>query len=434
MTRLIKILGPIKDAWLMVGIAILLLVLLEATLSRAFRAHLLESPSAVPVRSQVEDYRVRADAYAEASWVNDYYREFNRSHVMKWVSYLYWRRQPFRGNYINIDSRGIRRSWAPEAKPQRDSDPLEVFMFGGSTVWGAGVRDDFTVPSILAKELTKEGIECKLTNFGEAGYVSTQEVIALILELQRGNVPDIAIFYDGFSDVYAAYQQRVAGLPHNEFNRVKEFNLSTPKKLKQLRRMVVQDTVNRLSMVRFVKRLLYRFGIQEEPGFFAQEGTLAAHSLSNSEALAHAVLATYEKNIELVRALAEQYHFSYLFYWQPTIFQKAHLTEYERSERQKLKAMDPFFLETYEVVRQGSVAQTGEHPFQDISLILSEVRAPLFVDWGHLGESGNELIARRMATDVLSVASARMQAGRASLRKGREAGSRSLSFPMAGPR
>jgi hypothetical protein len=37
--------------------------------------------------------------------------------------------------YINIDERGIRSHWAPTKR--RPDDPLKVFMFGGSTMWGS---------------------------------------------------------------------------------------------------------------------------------------------------------------------------------------------------------------------------------------------------------------------------------------------------------
>src|SRR4030095_8272929 len=54
-----------------------------------------------------------------------------------------------------------------------------------------------------------------VVNFGESAYVSTQSVIALMLQLQTGNVPDLAIFYEGTNDIYAAYQSGRAGVHQN---------------------------------------------------------------------------------------------------------------------------------------------------------------------------------------------------------------------------
>ena len=55
-------------------------------------------------------------------------------------------------------------------------------------------------------------------------------IITLLLILQKGERPDVVIFYDGVNDTYSAFQQLRAGLPQNEFNREIEFNLSKPEK------------------------------------------------------------------------------------------------------------------------------------------------------------------------------------------------------------
>jgi lysophospholipase L1-like esterase len=145
---------------------------------------------------------------------------------------------------------------------QQDSrTPLKIFMFGGSALWGTGARDAFTIPSIFATQLQNKGLATEVTNFGESGYVSTQEVSAMLLQLQKGQIPDLVIFYDGVKDMYSAYQQHVAGLPENEFNRVKEFNLSQPAKSKQLRRITLQDMARRLSTIHFMKGILQKAGV-----------------------------------------------------------------------------------------------------------------------------------------------------------------------------
>ncbi|MER3445853.1 MAG: hypothetical protein C4291_03010 [Candidatus Dadabacteria bacterium] len=113
---------------------------------------------------------------------------------------------------------------------------------------------------------------------------------------------------------------------------MREFNLSSPDKLKQLKGMVIQDTVNNLATVRFLRGFLRRMGIQRDSEPITEQ-TNINDSDSGSESLASKVVATYRNNMELVKALAEHYHFKCLFYWQPTIFQKVYLTKYERLER-----------------------------------------------------------------------------------------------------
>lgn len=127
-------------------------------------------------------------------------QESIQSTQLAWKSYVYWQRE-----------HGIRKTIEGEGP--------KVWMFGGSAVWGSYVEWNETIPSLLAKK------GFKVTNYGETGYVSTQELILLILEL-REDTPEIVIFYNGFNDVFSSFQQGVAGIPMNEFNRRKEFNLT----------------------------------------------------------------------------------------------------------------------------------------------------------------------------------------------------------------
>lgn len=133
-------------------------------------------------RGTIDD-RIHADAYGDAAWLEDYYRELEASGRVAWKPYVYWRREPFKGEYINIDARGVRRTLP--ASPLAE-EAVEVYFLGGSTMWGTGVRDNYTVPSLVARECVGDGIgNVAITNWGETGYVSTQEVILLALLLKR---------------------------------------------------------------------------------------------------------------------------------------------------------------------------------------------------------------------------------------------------------
>ncbi len=93
-------------------------------------------------------------------------------------------------------------------------------------MWGYGVRDDSTVASLLSKRLAeKTGYNAEVFNYGQIGYVSTQEVLLLYELLGQGLRPDVVVFYDGINDSFTAYQSGIAGLAQNESFRVREFNL-----------------------------------------------------------------------------------------------------------------------------------------------------------------------------------------------------------------
>lgn len=386
----------IRDGWLILGIALLVLCLIEASFSLAFfiKDQVMESdPSA-------DSAWVRADANAHAPWAVAYDAEFARSAVPRWMPYVYWRRLPYRGDHINVDADGIRRTLGMASRNQPSTRPLKIFMFGGSTMWGTGARDAFTIPSVLARELNRKGIAVDVINFGESGYVSTQETVALLMQLRKGQRPDLVIFYDGVNDVFSAYQQAVAGLPQNEFNRVEEFNLSQPGRLQERAAMTLRDAARGLATTRFAKWLLHVTGIWHRPAKNASPVGLAGHGDTNAS-LAGDVVAAYKANLDVVRALGDHYGFRYLFYWQPTIFQKPLLSSYETSVRESMKPIEPFFRQVYQALQVSGLSENSDNAFRDISAVFGGTTEPIYLDWCHLSEQGNEIIARRMVADVL---------------------------------
>lgn len=54
-------------------------------------------------------------------------------------------------------------------------------------------------------------------------------------------------------------------------------------------------------------------------------------------------------------------------------------------------------------MRQSKLAESREYSFHDLSLSFADVGEPVYVDWCHLGESGNAIIAKRVAKDVLGL-------------------------------
>lgn len=396
--KLARIIKRVREAWLIVGIVILLFFFIEGSLSLVF---FIKDRTGASIASI--DSRSTSDAYSDPVWVRDYYKELHRSYRIHWKPYIYWQRNPFQGEYINIDTNGIRLTAPPKSLWKESRTPMKIFMFGGSTLWGTGARDAFTIPSIVAQELRKNNLDTEVMNFGETGYVSTQEVILLILQLQDGRLPDLVIFYDGVNDTYSTYQQRVAGLPQNEYNRVEDFNLSKPSRFKKRTLMVFCDAANRLSTVRLLKGLLQMVGVCRESVVTQNPLPFGDRASRSDESLARDVIATYKANIEVVKALGEHYHFKCLFYWQPTIFQKLHLTEFEQAQRAKREDVKPFVLRTYELMRQSGLDEYDGYLFSDLSLVFADAREPVYVDWCHPGESGNMIIAKRIARDVLDL-------------------------------
>ena len=212
-------------------------------------------------------------------------------------------------------------------------------MLGGSSLWGFGARDDQTIPSLLARRLHERGVHVEVKNLSELGYVSTQEVIGLLRELQGGYRPDVVIFYDGVNDTTSAVLSGEAGLTTNEINRRREFNLlqSPGRLVSALGGKLLADS----GSLRLARAVNSRLG-RPAPG---SSSPLPDDTMRR---LAGDVADRYVANVKIVETLARGYGFRPFFFWQPTIFTKAELTAVEREEAQKYAWTEPAFRAVYE--------------------------------------------------------------------------------------
>ncbi len=389
MVRTRKIISFFRGLWMVIGITLLAIILLEILLWAAFSLRdLSRRPSA-----ENEFWKTQADTYQNAAWVKQYWDEFKASDLGRWEPYVYWRRKVFKGEYITIGEDGLRAT-PPLPTVMDEKKPVRIFVFGGSTVWGTGVRDGFTIPAILSKELHDRGIPANVVNFGESGYVSTQDILTLLIQIQKNNIPDIAIFYGGLNDVYSAYQHGSAGLPQNEDNRRKEFNLTKPEKSYEIKRLAAEGIMNGLSTVRLVKTVLKKINGRNPAGSPAQQ-------LSVQESLTQEVIDVYTRNVKIVDAVADAHRFRYFFYWQPTIFEKHALTEYEQLAHERGRVPKDFYDQVYGMMDNENRHLEKEYAFRNLGAVFAETQEPVYIDWSHLGDKGNAVIVGEILKDVL---------------------------------
>jgi lysophospholipase L1-like esterase len=313
-------------------------------------------------------------------------KEEDRAELLTWTSYSYWRRAPVSGQYVNVDANGLRRTWNP---PDLSHRRIRVFMFGGSAVWGTGSRDEYTIPSQLSRMLAKSfGSRVEVVNYGEWGYVTTQELIALLKEIQRGNAPSVAIFYDGYNDIFSAFQNGAAGLPQNEMNRVREFNLlqSGPR--------FYLEWVRRSSLSILLSNAASRLRRASD---FARYSRLA-----DDGRLIDDLLSVYCTNVKIIKAVGLAYNIRILNYWQPSVYTKANPTTEERA----VAASDPLFQRFHRstIARLKSSPIEKSDSFRDLTGAFDGHQERVFADGVHISERGNESVAGLIANDVAGAA------------------------------
>ena len=175
-----------------------------------------DGPVTAPPAGLIErDPRADAPALADAPWAEDYYREL-ASLPHEYDPYVITRVADHDGGHLTITG-GARRSYQPE---DHHDEVVEIWMFGGSTMFGEGQRDAHTIPSGVARRLEEAGRRATVRNYGRQGYTAWQEMLLFEAELARRPAPDIVVFYDGVNELNAQIEDPRGAPSHLDQERV----------------------------------------------------------------------------------------------------------------------------------------------------------------------------------------------------------------------
>jgi hypothetical protein len=384
----------LKMLWFSLAILTTLLVCIEAfafgyyfvrrTLSGSDRAEAF-------IKTQVA--KMPRDGYpnpADQTWFAPYWKEFDKSTYgsEEWVSYSNWHRHAFTGQYINVDHDGRRVTWNQESKDP--SGLVKIALFGGATIWGTGARDEFTIPSYVSKILAeKYPHRFKVVNHGQDAYVSTQEVIALLREIQNDRIPDIVVFYDGFNDIAASVLPRSAGIPLNEDDRIREFNILHPARTHDFYFELLSRT-NTFQLLQGLRRALW-------PETLADTSTN-----TDNQVLASADIRLYLRNVQFATALGREFGFATEFFWQPSVYTKIHATGVETSIIRSSGSFAALYRRAHQAMREVQRTAASSH-VRDISNALDRYAGTAFIDTSHTTELANEVVAREIVDDLKDI-------------------------------
>ena len=372
--------GRVRTWYVLAAILLLNTVAIFAILEVAARTLVRARASLTSEVAEPGDPRASSSFYETQPWAAQYWREFTASRRVRYQPYTLWRRAPFRGETINVDERGNRITPGARCQP----GAFKVFVFGGSPTWGTGSPDWATIPAYIQASLdrSRSGPVC-VVNFGESGYVSTQSAIELILQLQDGNVPDLALFFDGTNDVYAGYQSGRAGV-HENMEQVAA----------RLERRPVPGEVARVPLIGW--SVLYelvanRVVALSQPAAPAKLMTYEARNIDR-QVLTESIIRTYLSNYVTVTGLTRAYDFDAYFFWPPCICagHKALTHEEEALKR----AIDPALKALYDSVYKALRPRIQQYRNLIWLGDVFDTRAELiWLDDVHVTPHGNELLA-----------------------------------------
>jgi len=292
--------------------------------------------------------------------------------------WVLFRNPEYHGQLLNTDARGLRRTVT--SRPACPN-PLRIFVFGGSTTFGYGVADEYTLPSRLQAHLERRyPSRClQVSNYGQGYFFSSQELLQFVNLLKDGQAPDWAVFVDGANDTYQMSAQR--DVPYFS---------DAVRSLWQMRnRGPVSPRVDWswLPAVQAATAIRDRFLGPPPPPRRRPDDPVP---VPDSERSGQYVAARYRQNVRIARTLCTEYRVKCRFVWQPTFF------DYDRTlhpgSPYRGRAVPRFWAEAYDGIRQwraDDVLYLGD--------MFRTVREKVFVDNVHYNEKWTGEIAARIA-------------------------------------
>ncbi len=356
----------------------------------------------------IEDQRVKAAPYRDAPFdVDAFFAEMRAARKEAYTPYVVWRSRPFDGEFIDIDDEGNRSTYQAgdidATNSINETDPLRIWLFGGSVIWGLGAPDSLTVSSHLVRHFENEfGTNVVVRNLGEIGFVNTQEVVLLIRELQLGRRPDLVVFFDGVNDAPVAVLWPEVDGNHMNFTAIRD----RFEKREKVEPHPMLRLLRRSGMWRMADALGKRFEIQR-----TQE-VVAPYSIPKDSAeirlRGERAAEVWLDNRRFVEALGSRYGFVPFYLLQPSLKvgaksqhpSEVSLLETEMENDAKRVGMESYAAMREAVRRRPQTSSEVERRTLDLSDVFAGVSEPLYFDYVHVGHEGNRLIASAVA-DVL---------------------------------
>jgi hypothetical protein len=363
-----------RDAWLIVGITLLLFLALEGGYRLQSWVRTTGRPSGVPDST--------LHPYAKEPWWPAFQgNDGVQGRKNRFDPYRGYASLPYQRPGITVNQDGIRPTVPP---PMDSTTALRVMMLGGSAMWGVTARDSFTIPSLTAKRLRELGFPNVLVeNRALPGYNSTQEGTTLLFELAKGARPDVVVTYDGYNDVQTAIKFGAPGRSYNTDG--------------------IQSTLDR-ARSGFWQQLvdLGRFSalVQRLRHVAADDTTSESVAPTDIGELCHNTATYYGTMARSMEALGQSYGFTVLFFLQPhDALSHKPFTSWERSLGASPRRVEPFRRCAAAI---DSVMQAGRgvtyFPLYDM---FDAETTTVFVDQNsHITETANREVAERIAEQV----------------------------------
>jgi hypothetical protein len=340
-------------------------------------------------------------------WVNPYYVEMSKGFpkleelihdqnmypAPKYYDEFLYAPAPISLTHIHVTKYYSARL-TPDSVPLAQADHI-VWAFGGSTMENTETTDELTIANTLARVFNAGLGPTHVKNFGAGGFLSSYELIKfqkLLREVSEGEVPTIAIFYDGYNDAQNGFQYGPGKL---------QADLSLKLRALVEKKNVVTATYALSSWLSNFSALWKRTGARlVQVRLFP-----LPEPRPNASNLAGAV-RVYVRNARMIQASCQVFQVHCFFLLQPLLVTKEPLSELEQKVLESLEnhprvgpAGIRFVREFYERVSSEMLLETH---FIDASGILNGRTQSDFYDFGHTSAQTSPVIGEKLAHMIMA--------------------------------
>lgn len=299
-------------------------------------------------------------AFEDAPWARDLRLDLLDSwNDLEFSGTTGWRLRDGDSDYIDIAD-GERRTTQPAAAL---GEPVVIWFFGGSVAFGAGQRDEYTIPSALVRLAGDDGVPITVRNFGVPATVNWQSTALLIEKLAWSSPPDLIVFYDGSNDMalQGVLESRGAG---------------------------ASDRQASLFDAEFDAILRTR-GEGAAP---ATDITLPHGAPSSPEELGQTAMSRYAKGVTTARAFAAVHSVPIEHFWQPELANKEPLTEADLATLSSVN-FDRSAIDRSRAASAAARAGLAALGVTDLTTTFDRTPLPIYWDAVHTNEEGAGIAA-----------------------------------------
>jgi hypothetical protein len=282
-----------------------------------------------------------------------------------------------------VSEKGPRPTTHNPPAPDRRKYRL-IWLFGGSTMNGATLDDDKTIPSFLARDLNQQEpvLPAYLVNFGEPSFNSLMEAKYLEKALiEQPAPPDILIFYDGANDC-AYFAQDRTPYAHHGYRRLRGFIESYHHSF--------------FGLLKPLNAALYASFTRE----FYDKIRQGVIPIEAGDPELRKFVDSVEKRYDYINRTARSNGARFVLFWQPFWWVETGEVSSAVRQREEIVVNKHLALRHNFIVIDRALAKRlqGKPYFVDLRNVLCARTRPAYQDDGiHLQDSGREMVAGQMA-------------------------------------